>query len=201
VIDRAIGGVMKGLVDVETDVMEPTYVPVKRFELSFFRNQVIHVFVSEALLCLALYTRIKQGGPTPSQAMPLESLVHEAGFVSHIMRGEFVFNSADKLENNVHATVKQLVSGDVLSQDGEGRIGLSDAERKAGRFNFDSYRACSEADAGGSLLTYRASRSLPRVPAAGGLLACRLLAPAACPAATAGAEGRRQHGVVRRQGL
>ncbi|PWN45569.1 acyltransferase-domain-containing protein [Ceraceosorus guamensis] len=139
VVDRAITGVMKGLVEIETDVMEPTYVPVKRFELSFFRNQVMHVFVSEALLCSALYTRVKQGGETPNQFMKREALVAEAGFISHVLREEFVFNSADKLENNVRATVDQLVADDVLAFDEQNRVGLSTRERRVGRSNFDSY--------------------------------------------------------------
>jgi len=130
---------MKGLVEVQTDVMEPTYVPIKRFELSFFRNQVMHVFVSEALLCTALYTRVKQGGPTPMQFMHREALVSEAGFASHVMRGEFVFNSADNLERNVSKTIEQLVADEVLVIDKEQRVGLSDRERQLGRSNFDSY--------------------------------------------------------------
>lgn len=39
VVDRALA-MMKDLITVESDVMEMTYQPNKRFELSFYRNQV-----------------------------------------------------------------------------------------------------------------------------------------------------------------
>lgn len=45
VVERALD-LMKQLVEIQTDVMEETILPAKRFELSFYRNQVIHVFVS-----------------------------------------------------------------------------------------------------------------------------------------------------------
>lgn len=39
VVERALG-LMKNLVEIQTDVMEVTVLPAKRFELSFYRNQV-----------------------------------------------------------------------------------------------------------------------------------------------------------------
>lgn len=83
VVVRAIT-VMKDQVEVQTDVMEPTFVPLKRFELSFYRNQVIHIFVSEALLCVALYTLIKQGGGSSAEQMDRHHLQVESGFVSQV---------------------------------------------------------------------------------------------------------------------
>ena len=85
VVDRALS-TMKGMVEVQTDVMESTYIPAKRFELSFYRNQVIHIFVSEALLSVSLYINVKQGGGSSQQRMDKASLVRECGFVSHVSR-------------------------------------------------------------------------------------------------------------------
>jgi len=39
VVDRALS-TMKDMILVESDVMETTFQPIKRFELSFYRNQV-----------------------------------------------------------------------------------------------------------------------------------------------------------------
>lgn len=47
--------VLKDLIGEHKGLIEPTYYPANRFELSFYRNQVIHLFVSESMLCAALY--------------------------------------------------------------------------------------------------------------------------------------------------
>ena len=38
---------LRDLVSVRTDLLEPVFYPKKRFELSLYRNQVIHLFISE----------------------------------------------------------------------------------------------------------------------------------------------------------
>lgn len=83
VVDRALSS-MRGMVEVQTDVMEPTFIPAKRFELSFYRNQVIHIFVSEALLSASLYIKVKQEGGSSQQRMSKSSLIQECGFISHV---------------------------------------------------------------------------------------------------------------------
>lgn len=83
VVDRALS-VMKDLIEIQTDVMEPTLLPLKRFELSFYRNQVMHVFVSECLLSVSLYIKIKQDGGPSTQRMSKETLLRECGFISHV---------------------------------------------------------------------------------------------------------------------
>ncbi|KAI8810428.1 acyltransferase-domain-containing protein [Cladochytrium replicatum] len=66
IVDRALKG-LKGLVGQRGDLLEPVYYPVKRFELSFYRNQVIHLFIQEVIACLALYSTVKYGGPIMEQ--------------------------------------------------------------------------------------------------------------------------------------
>lgn len=60
--------VLKDLIQEHIGI-EPTFSPVQRFELSFYRNQIMHLFVSEALLSATLYTKVKAGGTSPSQRM------------------------------------------------------------------------------------------------------------------------------------
>ncbi|PWN47949.1 acyltransferase-domain-containing protein [Violaceomyces palustris] len=138
VVDRALS-VMKGLITEVKDLMEPTFTPEKRFELSFYRNQVIHIFVSEALACATLYTKVKQGGTAPMQRMSREDLVRECGFISQVLRNEFVYGT-DTLEGNVSSTVEGMVQDGILDVDREdGSVGVSLTERAIGRENFDSF--------------------------------------------------------------
>ncbi|PWY97414.1 acyltransferase-domain-containing protein [Testicularia cyperi] len=144
VVDRALSTVMKGLITEEKDVMEPTFVPVKRFELSFYRNQVIHIFVSEALASAALYTKVKQGGTAPMQRMTRNELLSECLFISSVLRNEFVFG-VDSLEVNVDNTIDGMVKEGILEKhddirpDQGGSVELSAKERENGRENFDSF--------------------------------------------------------------
>ncbi|KAL9936933.1 hypothetical protein V8E36_004168 [Tilletia maclaganii] len=143
VVDRALG-LMRGLIIEQTkEVMEPTYEPEKHFELSFYRNQVLHIFVSESLIAVTLYTAIKK---TSDNTMTLVDLLRECGFISELLRNEFVFGT-DSLEVNLVKTVESMQKEGILlvKEAGEGRgrehneIGLSEVERRGGRENFDAF--------------------------------------------------------------
>ncbi|KPV77785.1 uncharacterized protein RHOBADRAFT_48040 [Rhodotorula graminis WP1] len=139
VVDRALV-VLKDLIGEQTDLIESTFYPLSRFELSFYRNQVIHLFVEEAMLCACLYTRVKAGGAAPSQRMDRADVLDELHFISHLLSNEFVY-APEGLEANVDKTVRALeMDGVVLVEDD--MLGLSPKERAAGRENFDFFNFC-----------------------------------------------------------
>ncbi|KAJ3330332.1 hypothetical protein HDU91_003605, partial [Kappamyces sp. JEL0680] len=85
-VDRAIG-VLKELVGQRYDILEKVYYPAKRFELSYYRNQVIHLFVPECIVSVAMYATIKVGGPVRAQRIPIStSLVADVTFLSRLLR-------------------------------------------------------------------------------------------------------------------
>ena len=137
VVDRALG-LMKDLITEHKDVMEPTFEPTKRFELSFYRNQVMHVFVSESLAAATLYTAVKQGGAAPSQRLTRDQFNDQIAFLSMILKNEFVYGT-ESLSENITKTIGTLVQDGVFSQDEEGSISLSQQERDSGRENFDVF--------------------------------------------------------------
>ncbi|KAK0545665.1 hypothetical protein OC846_004701 [Tilletia horrida] len=143
VVDRALG-LMKGLITEHTrEVMEPTYEPEKHFELSFYRNQVLHIFVSESLIAVTLYTAIKKSS---DNFMTFAELVRECSFISTLLRNEFVFGT-ESLEVNLVNTVQSMEREGVLEirnpPEGRGQehgtVGISERERKGGRENFDAF--------------------------------------------------------------
>merc|ERR1711939_412405 len=130
VVERALevlGPKMVGTID---GLAEETYYAVDRFQLSFYRNMTIHLFISESLIAASLYTKVKQGGGSANQRMKETELTSKVTFLSQLFRGEFIFPAG-----------QGLLRDDVLSvtEDDERMIGLSDAERKLGRENFDFY--------------------------------------------------------------
>lgn len=143
VIDRGLDVLGKDLVGVVTGLPEPTYYAVDRFQLSFYRNMTIHLFISEALISAAMYTRVKLGGGPAHQEISYQELHDQVLFLSTLFRGEFIF-SGEGLAVNLEKTLNGLETDNVvtLKRDEQGKIttiGLAEAERKAGRENYDFY--------------------------------------------------------------
>jgi glycerol-3-phosphate O-acyltransferase len=143
IIERGLEVLGKDLVGIVNDLAEPTYFAVDRFQLSFYRNMTIHLFISEALVSAAMYTRVKLGGGPSMQDIRFEELHDQVLFLSSLFRGEFIF-SGEGLTVNLDNTLRGLEADGMihLERDGEGKVtmvGLSEAERKAGRENYDFY--------------------------------------------------------------
>lgn len=114
----------------------------------------IHLFISQALVCAALYLRLKPGGPSATQSTPYPELLHRVQFLSQLFRGEFIFSPTQGLVANLDETIAGLERDGVVcvkrktntagaSGDGELQeieaVELSDEERASGRENFDFY--------------------------------------------------------------
>ncbi len=46
IVDKATA-VLRDLISVRQELLEPVFYPNKRFDLSLYRNQVIHLFIPE----------------------------------------------------------------------------------------------------------------------------------------------------------
>ncbi|KAH8651013.1 acyltransferase [Xylariales sp. PMI_506] len=143
VVERGLEVLGKDLVGVIQGLAEPTYYAVDRFQLSFYRNMTIHLFISEALVSASMYTRVKQGGGPSHQEITYTALRDQVLFLSSLFRGEFIFPS-DGLAVNLENTLVGLENDRILNltRDNQGKIisiGLSEEERVAGRENYDFY--------------------------------------------------------------
>ncbi|KAK5079956.1 hypothetical protein LTR70_009113 [Exophiala xenobiotica] len=141
VVDRALAVLGSKLVGTIDSVAEETYYAVDRFQLSFYRNATIHLFISEALIAVSLYTKVKQGGGRQAEQIPEKDLAEQVAFMSQLTRGEFIFRTGQGLEHNFREALDGLVKNNVLElTDGDDRtIGLAQAERQSGREDFDFY--------------------------------------------------------------
>jgi glycerol-3-phosphate O-acyltransferase len=143
VVERGIEVLGKDLVGLVEGLPEPTYFAVDRFQLSFYRNMTIHLFISEALVSASMYIRIKLGGGRENQKISYEELRKQVLFLSSLFRGEFIYPT-EGLVVNLDNTLRGLEADKVvdLDRDSEGKIaavGLSDVERAVGRENYDFY--------------------------------------------------------------
>ena len=143
VVNRGLEVLGPSLVGTVDGLPETTYYAVDRFQLSFYRNMTIHLFISEALVSAALYTRVKQGGGPENQSISFEALYDQVSFLSQLFRGEFIYPTAGFL-TNLENTLQGLEQDKVMTivRDAPGKtisIGLHDLERRSGRENFDFY--------------------------------------------------------------
>lgn len=143
VVDRALEVLGPKLVGVISGLVEPTYFAVDRFQLSFYRNMLIHLFITEALVSVAMYTKIKQGGGPANQRITYEALKNQVSFLSLLFRGEFIF-PPEGLAANLDKTLRGLEKDNVIkiTRDDSGTplfVELSEAERLCGRENYDFY--------------------------------------------------------------
>ncbi|KAI9928371.1 hypothetical protein ASPWEDRAFT_50421 [Aspergillus wentii DTO 134E9] len=143
VVDRALDVLGPKIVGQISGLVEPTYYAVDRFQLSFYRNMTIHLFITEALVSAAMYTRVKQGGGPTYQRISYGDLLKQVSFLSQLFRGEFIF-PPEGLTANLENTLRGLEKDDVIkvTRDPSGTplfVELSEAERQCGRENFDFY--------------------------------------------------------------
>jgi 1-acyl-sn-glycerol-3-phosphate acyltransferase len=144
VVDRALEVLGPNLVGRVEGLPEETFFAEDRFQLSFYRNMTIHLFVSQALVCAALYLKVKVGGGEDTQRISYDSLREYVLFLSQLFRAEFIFDTRP-LDENLRDTLKQLEDDKViLTSQGDDKgtvasIELHPNERSTGRENFDFY--------------------------------------------------------------
>ncbi|KAI9795646.1 MAG: hypothetical protein M1833_006886 [Piccolia ochrophora] len=150
VVERGLEVLGPGLVGLIEGLGEETYYAVDRFQLSFYRNMTIHLFISEALVSAGMYTRVKQGGGPDNQRISYRPLYDQVSFLSQLFRGEFIYPT-EGLIVNLDKTLTGLENDNVIKMiRGSGHsqsespseivsVELSAAERLCGRENFDFY--------------------------------------------------------------
>lgn len=143
IVDRALGVLGPNLVGTVDGLAEETYYAIDRFQLSFYRNMTIHLFISEALIAVSLYTKVKQGGGRLIERVPEKELEEQVAFLSQISRGEFIFRTGQGLGHNFQRALARLVEDKVFElstgKNEEKLVGLHPNERQRGRENFDFY--------------------------------------------------------------
>lgn len=91
VVERALEVLGPGLVGEVRGLQEQTFFAVDRFQLSFYRNMTIHLFITEALVSAAMYSRVKQGGGPRDQQSTYEELLNQVSFLSQVRNRHISF--------------------------------------------------------------------------------------------------------------
>lgn len=113
-----------------------------RFQLSFYRNMTIHLFISEAIVSASVHTHIARKDSREANVIAYPSLQSRVSFLSQLFRGEFIFPT-EGLTTNLGKTITNLESDGVLKVNRNPTeiesVELSQSERQRGCENFDFY--------------------------------------------------------------
>ncbi|RDW37636.1 acyltransferase-domain-containing protein [Yarrowia lipolytica] len=109
IVDNGLTVLGPQLVSVESKgLIEPIYSAKDTFQLSYYRNQVIHLFVSDAIVAVALHSLIKryQNGKVLPR-VNISDLIVQVQFLSKLFSGEFVYG-IDGIQTNLEHTLASL---------------------------------------------------------------------------------------------
>lgn len=147
-VDNGLKVLGPDLVGVEAKgLLQTTYYAKDPFKLSYYRNQIIHLFVTEAIVAVAIYSKVLNT-PNSEDYITYSDLLGRVTFISRVLSGEFVFGP-EGIQTNLSHTLKALADQDVVVLDKqddplhpthkETIIRISPKEVSQGRENFDFY--------------------------------------------------------------
>ncbi|ODQ66133.1 acyltransferase-domain-containing protein, partial [Nadsonia fulvescens var. elongata DSM 6958] len=148
VIDNALQVLGTNLVHKETKgVVVPIYEPIDRFQLSYYRNMVIHLFVPEGILCVSIVGLIVDDGDCGHNVMPLNKrimesdLIKQVKFLSKLLSNEFIYEP-EGININFTRTLENLKSQSIIgtcTEAGDKQIWISSNEVEHRLQNLDFY--------------------------------------------------------------
>jgi len=102
------------------------YSPTERMELSVLRNSLIHYFVSEAVLCCAIYAcEINESGwelTSAPGAIDVKSITPDVEFITRLLKFEFIYKPSPALDTSFRETVEFMKERGVLDTGEEGTV-------------------------------------------------------------------------------
>jgi glycerol-3-phosphate O-acyltransferase len=115
IVERALR-VLGKLVQRQNNVLYG-FKHVESLELSYYRNQLLHFFISEALVCIALAAEFKEAheiGQVPL-AISTEKLLQSVKFVSQLLKFEFIYKPTPDIADNFEHTIESMKKRGILA--------------------------------------------------------------------------------------
>ncbi|KXS21141.1 acyltransferase-domain-containing protein [Gonapodya prolifera JEL478] len=139
VVDRALS-VIRDYIGEQKGLLEKVYYAIKPFELSLYRNNVINIFISEAILTVSMLLTINS-----IRIRIKPDLLDDVSFLSQLLKGEFIYQPG-KIENTVRDTLNYLEDKGVVAVERSGvadelsgTVSLAKEEVKNGRETYDLF--------------------------------------------------------------
>ncbi|MBW1810094.1 MAG: 1-acyl-sn-glycerol-3-phosphate acyltransferase, partial [Deltaproteobacteria bacterium] len=114
-----------GLIAMQHTGVELVYSPIerKRLALDYYRNNILHHFVSASLCALALES-------FSVEAVPIDALRDRIKELSRLFKFEFLFRSVSGFETEVQNAVKELAAEEAIKEEDGFVVKTSEAAQK-----------------------------------------------------------------------
>lgn len=87
----------------------------RRLELAYYRNHLVHLFVSEAVIACAL--QAFQWRRASDEGVKLDALLKEVSFLSLLLKLEFIYKPSPDIQDNFDQTLADMERRGILSVD------------------------------------------------------------------------------------
>lgn len=96
-----------------THLLETVYTPLKRFELSYYRNSLIHFFVSESIIACCLYS-FRINGARQLDRIAKSELMHAAQYLSRLLKHEFIYKPLPEFADTFEECLSWMISEGIV---------------------------------------------------------------------------------------
>ena len=97
-------------------LLETVYTPLKRFELSYYRNSLIHFFVSESVIACCLYSfRINGARLGKNGKIPKSELMNAAQYLSRLLKHEFIYKPLPDFADTFEECLQWMVHEGIVT--------------------------------------------------------------------------------------
>eukprot|EP00835_Amoeboradix_gromovi_P000602 NODE_22_length_38364_cov_0.248661.p5 type:complete len:623 gc:universal NODE_22_length_38364_cov_0.248661:15996-17864(+) len=96
------------LVKEKHGLLEQIYYTDRRYELSYYRNQLIHLFVNESLVCAVIHAHKRRD-------LLVNDLLQGVLYLSRLLKFEFIFRS-NPIKDNLMDTLSRLERDGIISK-------------------------------------------------------------------------------------
>jgi glycerol-3-phosphate O-acyltransferase len=107
-----------------THLLETVYTPIKRFELSYYRNSLIHFFVSESIIACCLYS-FRINGARQMERISKSELMHAAQYLSRLLKHEFIYKPLPDFADTFEECLSWMISEGIVSAENKNDVSSS----------------------------------------------------------------------------
>ena len=97
-----------------THLLETVYTPLKRFELSYYRNSLIHFFVSESIIACCLYS-FRINGARQMDRIAKSELMHAAQYLSRLLKHEFIYKPLPDFADTFEECLQRMIAERIVN--------------------------------------------------------------------------------------
>eukprot|EP01114_Cavostelium_apophysatum_P020927 TRINITY_DN7157_c0_g1_i1.p1 TRINITY_DN7157_c0_g1~~TRINITY_DN7157_c0_g1_i1.p1 ORF type:complete len:731 (+),score=200.79 TRINITY_DN7157_c0_g1_i1:88-2280(+) len=117
--------VIGSLITKQKNVLQPVFTPAKRFELAYYRNQILHLFMNEGLVACSLYSNLRL---RTDVSVDQTRLLEDVAFISMLLKMEIIYLPSPDMKITFQQTLNEMKERGTIEIDSEGNVKIGEKE-------------------------------------------------------------------------